>query len=386
MRSLLLSLWPALLLVGGCAEKATAPTPPPQPAPLHFVVVAAGGRHTCALEQAGGLWCWGNDDAGQLGTDSLRSTTVPVQVTGAPVFTSIYAVDDRSCGLTAANRLYCWGAGRVGQLGNGLRIDQHVPTPAADTFHFQQVSVGDSIGCGLVAADSAGYCWGQGVRGGLGNGLITDSARPGKRLDYPGMRYVTLAAGAQHGCAITDQGVTRCWGVNTRGQAGNGTRIGLGSPEPVSSNVAFTRLFAGAEHTCALTAAGAAYCWGRGDGGEVGNGALADALVPTPVAGGLAFTSLTLGAEHTCGLTVDRHAYCWGDNFQGRLGTGGPPVAQGIPAPVLTSAHFLQMSAGKLHTCAVADDGRIWCWGSGSFGQLGNDQVLSQALPVQVPR
>ncbi len=382
---MLLSLLPALL-AGGCAEKATAPaTPPPLP-PLHFVAVAAGARHTCALDETGATWCWGNDDAGQLGTDSLRSTTVPAQVTGAPVFTSIYAADDRSCGMTAARQLYCWGAGRLGQLGNGLRGDAHIPTAAADTFRFQQVSLGDSIACGFVAADSAGYCWGRGIHGGLGNLVLADSAAPGLPLAYKGMKYLTLAAGAEGGCAITDQGVVRCWGVGYRGQNGNGALVGLGAPEPVSSTAAFVKVFAGTAHRCALTAAGAAYCWGRGDGGELGNGAVADALVPVPVAGGLTFSTLTLGAEHTCGLATDGRAYCWGDNFEGRLGTGGPPVAQATPAPVNATAHFVQLSAGKLHTCAVADDGGAWCWGNAAFGQLGNDQVLSQPLPVRVPR
>ncbi len=378
------AIWLCSVVVAACSAGADTVSPRATSS-LHFTAIAAGARHTCALEQSGGVWCWGNDDAGQLGTDSLLSTMLPARTASAPPFAAIYAADDHTCGATAANQLFCWGAGKGGQLGDGLRANRSTPAPVADTFHFAQVAVGDSVTCGLTGGGTA-YCWGKGVYGGLGNGLLADSAAPGKPILYPSLRYTYVAAGGQHGCAITDQGVTRCWGVNNHGQDGTGNTVGLASPEPVDATVRFARVFAGGEHSCGLTADGHAYCWGRGDTGALGNGELRDALSPVPVAGPLTFKSLTLGGEDTCGLASDGRAYCWGDNFEGRLGTGGPPGAQATPAPVDGATAFVQLSAGKLHTCGVAADGSAWCWGSGAFGQLGNAQLASQPRPVRVSR
>src|SRR3989442_1054229 len=93
---------------------------------------------------------------------------------------------------------------------------------------------------------------------------------------------------------------------------------------------------AGSAHACAVTTSGAAYCWGFGGDGQFGNGSTtdsADSPIPVAVSGGLSFTALAGGDGHTCGLTTSGAAYCWGSNSFGQLGDGSTKDSY-IPADV----------------------------------------------------
>jgi alpha-tubulin suppressor-like RCC1 family protein len=51
----------------------------------------------------------------------------------------------------------------------------------------------------------------------------------------------------------------------------------------------------------------------------------------------------------------------------------------------LTDANVAQISAGiNGHTCALTTAGKAYCWGAGSFGQLGNGGITNQLTPVAV--
>jgi alpha-tubulin suppressor-like RCC1 family protein len=51
---------------------------------------------------------------------------------------------------------------------------------------------------------------------------------------------------------------------------------------------------------------------------------------------------------------------------------------------VLGNLQIETMNAGYGHNCAVTPTGRGYCWGDGSFGQLGNNGVASSSVPVRV--
>jgi alpha-tubulin suppressor-like RCC1 family protein len=83
--------------------------------------------------------------------------------------------------------------------------------------------------------------------------------------------------------------------------------------------------------------------------------------------GGL--TMVTTGDTHGCGLTPGGAAYCWGDGTWGQLGNAG--TGQSGPQQVATSTRFITLAAGAQHTCGLASDGQLYCWGLGDHGQLG---------------
>src|SRR5687768_18485604 len=80
--------------------------------------------------------------------------------------------------------------------------------------------------------------------------------------------FVRIASGAQFSCGLDSDGVAYCWGLNDRGQLGDGTTTTRLTPTKVSTTLQFSTIAAGASHTCAITLAGDSWCWGGNERGE----------------------------------------------------------------------------------------------------------------------
>ncbi|HSZ30297.1 MAG TPA: hypothetical protein VK784_11175, partial [Pseudonocardiaceae bacterium] len=86
----------------------------------------------------------------------------------------------------------------------------------------------------------------------------------------------------------------------------------------------------------------------------------------------------------TCGIRMGNTLWCWGDGTFGELGTGHTTNAN-LPQQVTKrTAGWNSITVGGFHTCATRSDGTLWCWGSNDFGQLGIGNTISQDLPQQV--
>jgi alpha-tubulin suppressor-like RCC1 family protein len=107
--------------------------------------------------------------------------------------------------------------------------------------HLSQVVAGQDYTCGLASAKI--FCWGLNNKGQFGDGQYLSSATPVRGgLGSPAVRssWSLLAAGRSHMCAVTSRGVAYCWGVNTNGQIGDGTRTAKQyTPQPVSGGHLF---------------------------------------------------------------------------------------------------------------------------------------------------
>jgi alpha-tubulin suppressor-like RCC1 family protein len=144
---------------------------------------------------------------------------------------------------------------------------------------------------------------------------------------------------------------------------------------------------AGALHTCVAVETGEVFCWGANDRGQLGaRGALsaceaggtsvACARTPVRVADVTDAVEVAAGDAHTCARTRDGRVWCWGTNTDGQLGAG---TASESPTPraqvVLLGASALRqvrsLAAGGDHTCATRDDGAVLCWGRHDRGQVG---------------
>lgn len=139
----------------------------------------------------------------------------------------------------------------------------------------------------------------------------------------------------------------------------------------------------GLYHSCAITVAGAAKCWGNNGNGQLGNNTKTDSLAPVPVIGmSSGVVAITAGSAHTCALKDDGRMWCWGSNGNGRLGVGD---TTGRNAPTLVSLENVRsISAGTLHTCATTTDNKGYCWGYSGEGQLGIGSTSQALLPTLV--
>jgi len=93
---------------------------------------------------------------------------------------------------------------------------------------------------------------------------------------------------------------------------------------------------------------------------------------PEAPAGAIQFAAVTAGYFHSCGLSTAGRAYCWGSNTWGTLGDGSITSAN-RPVPVAGGLRFTAIEAGAGHTCAVTDSGLVFCWGLNDEGQAGAD-------------
>lgn len=126
------------------------------------------------------------------------------------------------------------------------------------------------------------------------------------------------------------------------------------------------------------------YCWGYST--HIGTDAGTSSLVPVAVStagvlSGKKVTQVTTGREHACALAEGK-AYCWGVNTSGQLGDGSftnrpQPVAVNTSG-ALSGLKIDKIDAGGDNTCAIANN-RIYCWGVDTYGNLGNGSPLANA-------
>ncbi len=168
---------------------------------------------------------------------------------------------------------------------------------------------------------------------------------------------------------------------------------GDGSCHPVNndalscpSDCTWLQVDAGKKHTCGLDNGGHVLCWGENNRGQLGNGTTDATEIPQRVLvpPGVVFQQVSAGSEHTCAVDEDGAVWCWGRNNHGQLGDGTTTdslVPVQVSAPV--SVRFQQVAAGGAHTCAVDTRGAVWCWGRNNHLQLGVDGVNESPEPVQ---
>ncbi|MBB4638074.1 RCC1 domain-containing protein [Longimicrobium terrae] len=288
--------------------------------------LALGEIHTCAVA-AGGVWCWGDNSVGQLGDGTQDPRPEPVRV-AAPAgvrFTSVGVGIVHTCALAEDGGVWCWGDNSAGQLGAEAGPGDPSPQPvrvAAPGAVFSSLSVGAVHACALTA-EGAAWCWGDNSTGQLGTGTV-DAVAGAVAVESAGAPFTQLGAGFLHTCAVRASGTTACWGDNSYGQLGNGSTEMSASPVAVSGPGRFRQVSGGLYHTCAVTAEdGRAFCWGANGSGRLGSGDEADSPVPVEVRSGeIRFQSVDAGYEHSCALGTDNEGYCWGRNSAGELGTG----------------------------------------------------------------
>ncbi len=401
--------------------------------------IDVGDATACGLITLGHAYCWGLDNHGQIGIatdrvcfpgtdpgaiveDSVKTTALPCSLEPGRIsreidFATISAGDSTGCGISTAGRAYCWGMGRHGELGNGLPGDASKPGIVSSTVTFTSVSVGGSHACGIATSGIA-YCWGSDQFGQLGDARLVNSTTPIPVATGNGPTvFASISAGFRHTCGVTASGDAYCWGDNTFGQVGDGSS-GAGDfvdmPTLVVGGLSFASISAGGDHTCGITTGGAAFCWGDNTVGQLGNGSVGGAsVVPTSVAGAPAFTRISastgtrtippfpalpipfklFGRGHTCALTAAGAVWCWGDDTDLQLGRGQYTGGSGLSGSAQQvsngekpgSAVFTSISTGSRSSCAVANDGNAYCWGSNVHGALGNTlQAAFRGQPQKV--
>ena len=299
-----------------------------------LTAIASGAQHTCGLREGGAAICWGANDKGQLGaaTPGRQLSADAVTVAGGRTFTALTAGDRHTCGLAADGAAWCWGDNNADQLGTGS--SGPTPAPVRGGKKFRVLAAGAKHTCG-VGTDGVVLCWGDGFSGQLGRGTRETQREPvAVDLDAK-VKATDVASGREHACAVAQNGRVWCWGGNRSGEVGDGSTSERLSPREAQTprGMRFTSVVAGADFTCALAEGGEVYCWGGNRSGQLGDGSRTNRPTPVAVQASFPFAAIVAGEAHACGLPRGRLPVCWGANTQGQLGDGTvEPRAQ--PTPV----------------------------------------------------
>ena len=132
------------------------------------------------------------------------------------------------------------------------------------------------------------------------------------------------AGGGLHMCARKTDGTLWCWGYNLAGQLGDGTTsVGFSPVQVAALGTSVAEVAASGSHTCARKTDGTLWCWGDNSNGQLGDGTKTNSSSPMQVvAAGTNLAEVTAGGSYTCARKTDGTLWCWGDNNNGQLGDG----------------------------------------------------------------
>ena len=386
-----------------------------------FSAIAAGSSHVCGVLLSGSYACWGSNSLGQSGI-GLYAGIAAAPLTGYPALVTnavaIAAGEVHTCVLLATNEVSCWGANSQGQLGrNSVSASEPVPMVIPNMTNATGLDLGATHSCARITVGQA-LCWGSNVNGqlGLNTAVVTHSTIPQAipNLILAGANVAAVTGGKYHTCAKLADQTVRCWGSNSQGQLGDGTRSNSFNAVTLTGLSGVQSISAGVYTTCALTTTGAAVCWGsytQASGGNsppvavfgvsaatgvaaagesscaliggavkcwgynyrgaLGNGTFADSAIPVSVTGVSTATALSGGVGHYCARLASGEVQCWGANPADALGHVGQVGDSSLPLNVTNVTTAVAVSAGGGHSCAVLQSQSVQCWGEGYVGQLG---------------
>lgn len=383
--------------------------------------LSAGDYHNCAVLQGGEVRCWGSNRRGQLGLAPLaplpagdpHPRPAPLSAETAVPALTVTGGGQSTCAFSTTHQVWCWGENEFGQLGDGMGGGdlvrwQRGAQPVALTNPLGVIA-GAHHGCSIVSGGQV-RCWGRNDSGQLGADFVSPSggfnAAPTSVQTVPPARgplggVQDLYAGDWHSCAQLFSGDVVCWGGNTSSQLGLPTSTSF-SPTPVRVDALaalgpVSNISARGYQSCAVIR-GAVYCWGDNAWGQLGNPTMharssadpVQVLVDSPSGPLTNVRQVAVGGYHVCAIAQpaglgDEAVYCWGASAEGQL---GDPALRGTPG---LAAHRVplaeapsQLAVGQRHSCVLTAAGAVWCWGLNSEGQVGDGSTTQATQPTRV--
>lgn len=384
--------------------------------------ISSGGGHSCAAVN-GKIYCWGQNNFGQLGIANRNTTLQPQIVSTSFSYKSVSKISaglHHTCAIIEG-KLYCWGRNTNGQLGiNSAATYETTPQLVGGALagkRVSDVSAGSTGTCAI--ANGQAYCWGDNGSGQVGNssnaGSYSSPALVDKADGSPsttvnrltGKSVTSITMGETHACAVAN-GDVFCWGSTANGRTGHGQTftdansttapklLTLGAAVtptgPTGARPLATSVSAGKDFTCAIINAEVS-CWGNNANGRTGQNTTAttNTYIPTSLqgsAGKYFATSISAGDSHACALLhgnnskTNGNMYCWGLNSDGQLGYNDTTDRSTVTTPIIggdviegtEKRSAINISAGVGHTCTVAN-GVILCWGLDTEGQIGDGKI-----------
>jgi len=370
------------------------------PASGSWNAIAAGYNFAYGVDTSNQLWTWGYNYTGGglgLGVATATNYNTPQRVTKARSFTFLeIGKDSIQTGAVAFDSLndeyWSWGGGTMGV--GGMQSGTVFSSPSImPSSSWKIISIGQSHSVGLKT-DGSMWTWGSNNSGQLGtNSTLASRTTPGQIM--PGSSFSIVSAGASHSAAIDVTGRLLMWGLNNPGILGLGDGVSRSSPHAVGADKSWTIVSAGVNTTAAVTTTGELWAWGNNTYGQLGENT--DLYIsrssPVQVAGASNVVYLDVGLQRMTYIDSSGRCYYTGNDIYGLSARGTNfdfTLRQTVPfretlnnmdgswnmvAMTSTGAYTLA-NASQDFGAGIKSDGSLWTWGGGSYGQLGNNNVV----------
>jgi alpha-tubulin suppressor-like RCC1 family protein len=289
------------------------------------------------LDSSGNVYCSGPGGAGSLGNNTMDDSVSPVSISRPGSYTDIAMTFLNNTGVIhtlyttcaaidgATGNIWTWGYNFKGQLGNNTMTSTSSPVSIARPGSYSAIS--GSVGGNFAAIEASTgnvYVWGYNGNGQLGNNSLTATsspvsiARPGSYSYVYASSYATLFIDGTTGMIYGS-------GINSSGQLGTNTIATRSSPVSLARPGSYKMVVMCSTSSYAIDASdGSLWAWGANSLGQLGNGNTTSTSSPVSVLGGRSYVSL-LGSAHTGTVfMLDSSGTVWalGDNSSGQFGNG----------------------------------------------------------------
>ncbi|GMH11387.1 hypothetical protein Nepgr_013228 [Nepenthes gracilis] len=229
--------------------------------------------------------------------------------------------------------------------------------------------------------------WGRGEDGQLGHGDPEDRISPTHLSALDGLGVTSVTCGADHTTAYSESCVQLySWGWGDFGRLGHGNSSDFFTPQPIKAldGVRIKQIACGDSHCLAVTLLGEVASWGRNQNGQLGLGTVEDSLVPQKLQAfqGIPVKMVAAGAEHSTAITEDGEIYGWGWGRYGNLGLGDREdrlVPQRVSS--VKGEKMILVACGWRHTISVSTSGGLYTFGWSKYGQLGHGNFEDHLTP-----
>lgn len=342
-----------------------------------------------AIDKYGQIWTWGNNTYGKLGINSTVCYSTPVAICGlTKTFCEISRTYNSVFALDKNGKAWCWGLNSSGELGTGDFICYSTPVAVKGINRTFCKIAGGATAC--YALDKNGLLWGWGA-------VVSAAALAQRNLyfsspvSFLGNKKTFCAV---NGYQVAFLGLDKYgqiwgWGDNGDGSAGVNSLLPVYSPTKISGVAkTFCKIGGGvsAGGAAAIDQYGQIWGWGYNTTGLVGNNSTANTSTPVSVCG----TKKTFCEIANCGsfwkIALDKYGqiWGWGYNTQGQIGDNST-IAKSTPVAICgIKKTFCQIAGGLRVSRAIDQYGQIWSWGRNTNGIIGNNSFLNYCTPVSV--
>ncbi|UJR08508.1 hypothetical protein I4U23_012774 [Adineta vaga] len=340
-----------------------------------------------------------DNDAAQvylLGKTYLANNQGQFYIRNDPII-HMAAGDQHTIIITATGRAFAFGDNTSGQLGLGHK-DKIEKVSCIKSLKFTGSDERIILAaCGrdssLVATNhGALYVFGSNLHSQLGIETSDPSmilSEPRKIDRFKGkIDWKQISMGAEHSCALTDDGIVYVWGSNDDGQCGQPRKTKtVTTPKELRLDYPVVAISCGYYHTALVSEDGRLFVFGNNDDRQLGRSVPDPYIGPVEVSIPHKVKAVACGHQHTVVLTENGEIYACGRNDRGQLGLG-PRVStaesfesvQGLPKRIT------EIAAGEGHTAVLGSRGDIYVFGDGKHGKLGSQTHSNEFEPCFVDK